>query len=367
MGAPGINKPFSPPRRPSSADLPENWRPRRPRRDWTPSLAILAAILVLVGWWRFKGFDAGPARTLKDNSAGAARLNPSSVIKSQAPSAEDSSPSTVRAREITSQDIDKPGDPYLEDEYRKISEQYYENKLPSIPVLWEDRLQEIGPLIAEGFIEKGLWTSQDNKEFILLNPSISPDVADTRRVLCHEIVHEYMFSIGDRNEGHGPRFQAELLRLSQAGAFEGIPAAEGEKASLKAWIEAESRRLEQESRQLQNERFELDQSRAAIASEAADLNQQVHELNQRIAAANSQQGGGPSDAEISTANARRRAHAQKAAAFDARLADFNARIQSYNAAVGEFNRAVGRYNLMIAYPDGLDEENALHAKPPAEQ
>ncbi len=328
---------------------------------------FLAAISVLVGWWRFKGFDAGPARTLKNNSAASARINPSSLIIPQAPSAEDSSPSTVRAREITSQDIDKPGDPYLEDEYRKISEQYYGNKLPNVPVLWEDRLQVIGPLIADGFIEKGLWTSQDNKEFILLNPSISPDAADTRRVLCHEIVHEYMYSIGNKNEGHGPRFQAELLRLSRAGAFEGIPAADGEKASLKAWIESESARLEQESRQLENEKPELEQSRTAVESEAADLNQQVRELNERISSANSQQGGGPSDAEISAANARRRAHAQKAADFDAHLADFNARIQNYNAAVGEFNRAVGRYNLMIAYPDGLDEENALHPKAPAQQ
>ncbi len=329
-------------------------------------MGFISAAVILLAWWRFKGVDTGTATAPKVNSSGVMQMGRRALTTPGA-SADDSSPAAMKSREITAQDVGKPGDPALNDEYRDIDQQFYGGKLPTVPVLWEDRLAEIGPLIADGFIEKGLWTSRDNHEFIMLNTSLSPDAADTRRVLCHEIVHEYMYSIGEKTAGHGPKFQAELLRLSQAGAFEGIPAAEGEKASLKAWLDQESARLESESAQIKDERLALEQERAAVNGEQAELNQQVRELNQRISTANAQQGGWPSDAEIAASKARGRAHDQKAAEFNQHLADFNARVASYNAALGNYNRSVGKYNLMIAYPDGLDEENAMHAKSPVVQ
>ncbi len=327
---------------------------------------FLAAALALVAWWRFKNSNNFSTATLKVNPSSVIQLGHSAVTTSGA-SADDSSPAAVKSHEITAQDSGKPGDPTLDDEYRDINQQFYGGKLPTVPVLWEERLAEIGPLIAEGFIEKGLWTSRDNHEFILLNTSLSPDAADTRRVLCHEIVHEYMFSIGEKYEGHGPKFQAELLRLSQAGAFEGIPAAEGEKAGLKAWLDNESVRLEGESAQLNNERFDLEQERGAVDREGEELNQEVRELNQRMSTANAQQSGWPSDQEIAASKARSRAHDQKAAEFNQHLTNFNARIANYDSALGNYNRSVARYNLMIAFPDGLDEANAAHAKQPVVQ
>ncbi len=362
----GVNKPLSPPHLAGNPGVPANWRPRKPPRDWRPALIFLAAVAVLIAWWRFKGVDTGTATAPKVNSSGVMQMGRRALTTPGA-SADDSSPAAVKSREITAQDVGKPGDPALNDEYRDINQQFYAGKLPTVPVLWEDRLAEIGPLIAEGFTEKGLWTSRDNQEFIMLNTSLSPDAADTRRVLCHEIVHEYLYSIGEKTAGHGPKFQAELLRLSQAGAFEGIPAAEGEKASLKAWLESESARLESESAQLKIERQQLDQERAALDREGAELNQEVRELNQRISTANAQQNGWPSEAEIAASKARSRAHDQKAAEFNLHLANLNTRTQNYNAAVANFNQSVGRYNLMIAYPDGLDEENAMRVKAPPEQ
>jgi len=49
------------------------------------------------------------------------------------------------------------------------------------------------------------------------------------------------------------------------------------------------------------------------------------------------------------------------------LADFNTRVDDYNAAVLQFNRTVNRYNLMMAYPDGLNEESTIYAKAPAKR
>ena len=40
----------------------------------------------------------------------------------------------------------------------------------------------------------------------------------------------------------------------------------------------------------------------------------------------------------------------------ARVEEYNARVRRLQAAAADFNRRVAQYNLMIAYPDGLDEE-----------
>jgi hypothetical protein len=122
-------------------------------------------------------------------------------------------PAEEKEREIAEQDASRPGDPELNMDYQKVNERHFGNRLPAIPVLWEPRLREIGPLKAEGFTEDGLWTALGGKAFILLNPRISRNAAETRRTLCHEMIHEYLFTIGDTKTHHGPAFQSELRRL----------------------------------------------------------------------------------------------------------------------------------------------------------
>jgi hypothetical protein len=306
-----------------------------------------------------------PEPTTTQNSEQSDTLLPEFDGADQTPTS--TNPAELAERKITEQDAGKLGDADLSAEYKEVSEKYFDNRLPVIPVLWEPRLGEIGPLKAEGFTEKGLWTTRGDKAFILLNPQFRKDETETRRVLCHEIVHEYLYSIGDKETNHGPKFQAVLRRLADAGAFIGIPASEEERSSLKSLIGAESVRLEEESARIKREKYELDQTQAEIDRDGAILNQEVQELNDRISSANEQGYGWPSDDEIESSKAKARFHNQRVVDLQGQMVDFNTRVDSYNAAVGQFNRSVNRYNLMMAYPDGLDEETAMHAKTPVGQ
>ncbi len=92
--------------------------------------------------------------------------------------------------------------------------------------------------------------------------------------------------------------------------------------------------------------------------EQDDLNRQVDELNDRISTANAQGYGWPSNGEVGFLKAGRER-------FDRGVFEFNERVERYTADQTQFNRHVHRYNLMIAYPDGLDEESAIRARPPA--
>ena len=355
-----------------NAIAPLDLHRERMHRDRRIGLAILAAGSVLLfAWLLFRSPNPEPTPEPK--------AEPTTTVKSEpypTPLPELSegdlrpiplNPAEVKERKITEQAAAKPGDPELSKEYQEVNEQYFDNKLPAIPVLWEPRLGEIGPLKAEGFTEEGLWRTLGDKAFILLNPLFSQDAAETRRVLCHEVVHEYLYSIGDKETNHGPKFQAVLRRLSDAGAFKGIPASEEEKSSLRSRVGAESVRLEEESAWIKREKYELDQTEDAIDREAIILDREVHELNHRISNANEQGDGWPSDDEIESSKARGRFHDQRVVDLQGRMVDFNTRVDGYNAAVAQFNRTVNRYNLMMAYPDGLNEESTMHAKTPVDR
>ena len=352
-----------------NATVPVDSHHERMHRDRRIGLGILAAGSVLFFVWlslRSPNPESTPAPkpepTTTLNSGPSPTPLPELAGADQTPTSPN--PAELTERKITEQDAGKLGDPELSAEYKEVNEKYFDNKLPAIPVLWEPRLGEIGPLKAEGFTEKGLWTTLGDKAFILLNPQFSQDATETRRVLCHEIVHEYLYSIGDEETHHGPKFQTVLRRLSEAGAFEGIPATEKEKSGVKSWVDAESARLEEESAWIRREKYELDQSEDSIDREAIILNREVDELNERISSANEQGYGWPSDDEIESSKAKGRFHAQRVVDLQGRMAEFNARIDGYNAAVAQFNRTVNRYNLMMAYPDGLNEESTMHAKTP---
>jgi len=352
-----------------NAPVPVDPHHQRLRRDRRIGLVILTAgILMLFAWFLFRSPIPEPTLAPKPELTATAK---SEQYPTPPPEPSESNPEPTPAelneRKITEQDAAKPGDPELTNEYQQVNAKYFDNRLPAIPVLWEPRLEDIGPLKAEGFIEKGLWTTLGDKAFILLNPRFSRDASETRRVLCHEIVHEYLYSIGDKETNHGPKFQAVLRRLSESGAFEGILASEGEKSSLRFQIAAESARLEGESVWIKREKYELDQAEDTVQREGNILEQEVYELNQRISSANEQGYGWPSDEEIESSKAKSRLHDEHVLDLRGRSADFNTRVDGYNAAIAQFNRTVNRYNLMMAYPDGLNEESTMHAKAPAKR
>ncbi len=164
---------------------------------------------------------------------------------------------------------------------------------------------------------------------ILLNPSLQSNPAAFKRALCHEMVHVHLFSVGDRDTGHGAQFQDVLRRLSIEGAFIGLVATERERDELRAWLHAETTRLDAEH--------------AAMAREGADIERERQELERALAETTARTGP-----EWDALNARREAYNQRAI-------DANYRAARDRIEVAEFNARAERYNLMISYPDGVDE------------
>ena len=211
----------------------------------------------------------------------------------------------LKEDEIFRQNAGLPSDPALIEEYRVINTQYFDSRLPDVRLRWEPRLDEIGPLIAEGFRMEGV----TDRRLILLNPAIQHDEVEFRRVLCHEMVH---VAVVTEREPHGPVFQSYLRVLLGKGAFKGILASEEEKASRR-------RELEARTQQLSEEASTLGATRTALESEAAAPSAAVEVIN-------------------------------------ARITNYNAAVRRHNDAVVEFNRAIEEYNDMVSYPDGLDRE-----------
>jgi hypothetical protein len=219
----------------------------------------------------------------------------------------------ARRLDLLKRNARRVSDPELADEFARINDRYFSNALPTIPVVWEPELTEIGELTAKNFTLKGI----TNGKIILLNVGLKRDRAELRRVLCHEMVHQHLFTIGDATTTHGPAFQAVLHRLSEEGAFEGISAAEGERTTLRSWLAEESKRFHREE---------------------AELTRLLERINQD----------------------QRDQH--DAVELSRRGNDFNERVAAYNADVIEFNRRTNRYNSMMSYPDGLDEESLVQQK-----
>ncbi len=210
-----------------------------------------------------------------------------------------------------------PSDPALASEYQAINTEYFEGRLPAIGIRWEPRLAEVGPLIAEGFSLDGA----TNGRLILLNPSLQDDEQGMRRTLCHEIVH---VAVRDRDQEHGPIFQARLRQLSEQGAFVVTVATDEEKQELNRTIVSQIKELERTEVSLHQTRAQLDADTARVQAQPNDpgRNAAVADLQNR--------------------------------------ADFyNADIQRFNMDVARLNRMIEEYNLMVAYPDGLDRERLV--------
>lgn len=218
------------------------------------------------------------------------------------------SPDQVKAGELLEVNANLQSDPELSAAYQSINAGYFDNRLPTVRLRWEPRLERIGPLIAEGFRMEGVTDGR----LILLNPAIQEDEEQFKRVLCHEIVH---IAAAAEREPHGPVFQGYLRELSLKGAFSGLVASDEEK---------EARRRDLETRA------------AALADAAAALRRAKSDL----------------DAEAVSQEPR-------ADDFLARSAAHNAHVVRHNDDVSAFNRAVEEYNLMVSYPDGLDRERLM--------
>ncbi len=256
----------------------------------------------------------------------------------------DSSDWRRRKHDIVEAAATKSEDPELSQEYRQINEQYFQNELPVIPVIWEPRLAEVGPLIANDMTLRGV----TNGRLILLNDTIRGKRDETTATLCHEMVHVYFAVLGQKDEKHGPAFQGVLRRLSEQGAFKAVWASDAEKKALRSWIAHESDRLDAEFSVLDDLSKDIDRQQDRHDMEVTDLNDRIDDANQKGH-------GWPTGDEIDTVKA-------EGSLLSQYVADFNDRVDRVNADVRQFNLEARRYNLMMAYPDGLDEESVVRRK-----
>jgi SprT-like family len=251
------------------------------------------------------------------------------------------SPAEARQQALLTQNIDLPGDPDLIRAFAAINIRHFGGALPAIPVRWEPGLADVGALASHTFTLEGMFGRIGQKLVILLNPTVREDRRSFDRALCHEVAHLYLFTTGDRTTNHGPAFRTVLERLSKEGAFEGIAATNAEKMALRAWLDDEAARLELN-------RQHMDVTGRQIVRERAELDRDVDALNARLAPGHA--GGRPTAAEVQAIEERRDR-------FDELVAAANLEIERGRAALAHFNDEVTRYNLMMAYPDGIDEES----------
>ena len=247
-------------------------------------------------------------------------------------------PSETLQQELLEQNLDKPGDPELGAMYQAIVAKHFSGAMPAIPVLWEPRLAQVGLLAPRPFTLEGMFGHVRARTVILINPDVQRDQQSLVRALCHEMVHAYLYTTGDKTTDHGPAFQLVLQRLSSEGAFEGIMATDQERAALRAWIDNETASIDAARR-------ELDELGATVETERAGVERAIADANAR---------GALSPPEAAALTARRDAYNQLAI-------DANMRSARAQAARDHFNREVERYNLMLVYPDGIDQHAAVSA------
>jgi hypothetical protein len=229
-----------------------------------------------------------------------------------------------------------PGDPDLNERYQALNRDFFGGGLPSVPVSWEPRLNDIAAVRGDGLILEGL---TDGKA-IVINPSLRTNRRQLIATLCHEMVHVRLAAAGGAvGEDHGPEFQTQLRRLLDEGAFEGAFATDDEKAAMKASLATEVAWLDAESVSVRH-------AGAALGHDREEIDRLVEDLNVRITKANTEQAGWPSDDEQKAVKDRLAGINTRSEAHNIRVAEFNRRIDAYN-------QAVERYNLVVSYPDGL--------------
>lgn len=246
----------------------------------------------------------------------------------------------LRQDQLLRSNAGKPGDPELMKRYADFNARFFTGALPDVTVRWDAGLADVGPLSGKGVTLHGMSGRVGSHAYILLNPATTKDPTALDRALCHEMVHAYLDSIGDKGATHGPSFQSVLKRLVTQGAFQGIAADPAEKARLRAWLDMESARIDAERHDLELADAEIKETGSAIDQEIAAFNSSTTRL--------------PADAR--ELDARRQA-------LNQRVIELNERVQRDRDDLNHFNNEVARFNLMMAYPDGLDAESVVAPKP----
>jgi len=243
-------------------------------------------------------------------------------------------------KDILRDALNRPADPALAKRFAEINTKHFFNSLPAMPVAWEPRLADVGALAGRTFTLLGMFGQSGDREIILLHPDLRNDPAGLDRALCHEMIHAYLFSVGDKSMDHGQAFRSVLHRLLNEGAFVSLEASPEERATLRAWLDTEATRLAAE-------RKSLDALASQIEKERIELEEDLEAFNARASAA-AAAGWAPSREEVAALNAQRDAYNNRAAAMIRRGLEFR-------GAQDEYNVQAARYNLMATYPDGLDE------------
>jgi hypothetical protein len=249
-----------------------------------------------------------------------------------------------RQEEILKLAIDQPPDPALGRAFSDMNARHFGGLLPSMPVVWEPRLAQVGSLSPEAFTLEGMFGHIGDRSVILLNPGLARDQDALRRALSHEMVHAYLYTIGDASADHGPAFQATLRRLADEGAFAGIVATERERESLRAWLEAESARLDGEG-------ADTRRLSETLAHDAREI-EQLHAALQVRARTTPSTGMPGIDAAVEDWTRRRDAH-------NLRVDELRARTDRNQNDRVAFNEQIERYNLMLSYPDGLEKRDVI--------
>jgi hypothetical protein len=242
------------------------------------------------------------------------------------------SPAEARQQQLLAANAGQPGDAELGARFQTINREHFEGTLPAIPVRWEPALAEVGPLMGDGVTLQGMFGRAGREQMILLNPVVRGDPRALDRALCHEMVHAHLFTTGGEGTAHGPAFQAVLRRLSVEHAFEGIASDAAAKTGLRAWLDAESKRID-------DQRREVEAIDRAMKDESAALNVEIEAFNARAERP---------VAEAQALDARREQ-------FNQRAVEMNHRLARIRDDLAHFNTEAARYNLMVSYPDGLDE------------
>ena len=282
------------------------------RTFWLTAGAIAVVLVAFVAW-----ATISPAQ-------------PRAAGRATGPTAAD-----TRQRQLLDENLDKPGDPVLDQSYAQINKQHFHGGLPPIPVRWEPKLVDVGELAERAFRLEGMFGHVGGKAVILLNPALQNDQAALRRALCHEMVHAQLHAAGQPSADHGPAFQNILRRLSSEHAFEGIVASNEERTNLRTWLDAEAARLDTEQAAVTQEGGEIERERADLESGLSGL---TSRMNTPAA---------PNADEVAAYNVRRER-------YNWRVTQAQARVERGRADRTHFNQEVERYNLMLVYPDGMD-------------